>query len=127
MNLFSQTNWQIRLYIGLFLKCFNNLYHASGHTFYAHIRTSRWLNITNMGVFSFVVHMACNYMDATYLSDNEWTIYLYAMVSNDCFLLSSIRREIVWMPLAWVVMYGSICLYATVSVSCESMTVQPSV
>ena len=45
-------------------------------------------------------------MDATYLSGNEWIIYLYVTVSN-IFLSSSMRREIVWMPLAWVVMYGS--------------------
>ena len=81
MNLFSHTNWQIRLYVGVFSKCFNNLYLASGHTLYARLRTSRWLNTTNKGVFPFVVHMACNNMDATYLSGNEWIIYLYAMVS----------------------------------------------
>ena len=75
------------------------MYHASGHTLYARLRTSWWLNTTNKGVFPFVVHMVCNYMDATYLNGNEWIIYLYVMVSN-VFLSSSIRREIVWMQLA---------------------------
>jgi len=74
--------------------------HASGHTLYARLRTYMWLNTTNKGVFPFVIHMACNNMDATYLSGNEWIIYLYAMVSNDRFLSSSIQREIVWVPLA---------------------------
>ena len=42
-------------------------------------------------------------------------------------ILLSIRRAIVWMPSAWVVMYGSKYLYTLVSGSCESMTVQLSV
>ena len=75
------------------------MYHASCHTLYAHLRTSMWLSITNMGVFPFVVHMACNNMDATYLRGNEWIMYLYTTVSN-VFLSLSIRREILWMPLA---------------------------
>jgi len=65
-------------------------------------------------------------MDATYLSGNERIMYLYATVSK-VFFSSSIRREIVWVPLAWVVMHESICLYTMVSVSCESMPVQPAV
>jgi len=35
-----------------------------------------------IATFTFVVHMACNSMDGTYLSGNEWIIYLYAKVSN---------------------------------------------
>jgi len=38
-----------------------------------------------IATFTFVVHTACNSMDTTYLSGNEWIIYLYAMVSNVCF------------------------------------------
>jgi len=52
-----------------------------------------------VAIFTFVVHTACNSMDATNLSGNEWIKYLYAMVSN-IFLSLSIQREIVWMPLA---------------------------
>ena len=52
-----------------------------------------------IAIFTFVVHTACNSMDATYLSGNEWIIYLNATVSN-IFLSLSIQHEIVWMPLA---------------------------
>jgi len=60
------------------------IYHASGHTLYARLRTLGGLMLLTRGFFPFVVHMACNNMDATYLSGNEWIIYLNAMVSNVC-------------------------------------------
>jgi hypothetical protein len=75
-----------------------NLKSAGGHILYAQIRTIRWL-----------------------IKVLTWGVLV-------CFSVSlSIRRAIVWMPSDWVVMYRSNYLYALVSESCESMTVQPSV
>ena len=52
-----------------------------------------------IATFTFVVHTACNSMDVTYFSGNEWITYLYVTVSN-IFPSSSIGCEIIWMPLA---------------------------
>jgi len=73
--------------------------------------------------FYFVVHTACNCMDAIHLNGNEWILYLYATVSN-IFLSLSIQREIVWMPLAWVVMNGS--MYPTPKVRLWAVRAWPS-